>query len=165
MHLYGAPMGKLRIDKGTNNNAIKKKDGEERQGMTDTLLIWEEWEEERLGKDKTILQPKIGHIQGKEWGKQTMQIIDSPTEIRQQARITRITADEPDTETWLNQAYAEQDSGAGIRNLANRKLHGNDGIPGGHIKTRGNGQSDQLQELRTKSKMDNHHPETGKSEQ
>ena len=38
--------------------------------------------------------------------------------------------EEPDIETWLNQDYKEQDIDKSLRNLANRKEHGNDGIPG-----------------------------------
>ena len=50
--------------------------------------------------------------------------------IRQQAALTKIIQEEPDTETWLNREYDEQDIGRELRNLANRKAHGGDGIPG-----------------------------------
>ena len=76
-----------------------------------------------------------------------MRKIDSLTEIRQQEKLTNVIAEGPDTKPWLNQAYAEQDIGAEIRNLADRKARGNDGIPGGAYKPRFNGQSGQLQEL------------------
>ena len=36
----------------------------------------------------------------------------------------------PETETLLNQEYDEQDIGRELRNIANRKAHGSDGIPG-----------------------------------
>ena len=51
-------------------------------------------------------------------------------EIRQQAGLTQIMKGGPGTETWLNQDYTEQDIHREIRNLASRKSHGNDGIPG-----------------------------------
>ena len=51
-------------------------------------------------------------------------------EIRHQANMPQITKEEPDTETWINQDYADQDIGREIMDLARRKLHGNDGIPG-----------------------------------
>ena len=38
--------------------------------------------------------------------------------------------EEPEIETWRNQVYEEQDIDRELRNLANRKAHGNDGIPG-----------------------------------
>ena len=50
--------------------------------------------------------------------------------IRQQAVLTKITQEEPDTETWRNQEYDAPDIDRELRNLANRKAHGSDGIPG-----------------------------------
>ena len=38
--------------------------------------------------------------------------------------------EEPEIETWRNQVYEEQDIDRELRNLANRKAHGNGGIPG-----------------------------------
>ena len=51
--------------------------------------------------------------------------------IREQASLAMIIEEEePDTETWLNQEYAEQYVGIGIWNLSGRKSHGGDGIQG-----------------------------------
>ena len=41
----------------------------------------------------------------------------------------RIITEEPETETWRNQEYAERDIDGELRNLTNRKAHGSDGIP------------------------------------
>ena len=48
----------------------------------------------------------------------------------QQAMLTNIITEEPETETWPNQEYAEQAIGRELRNTAKRKEHGSDGIPG-----------------------------------
>ena len=49
--------------------------------------------------------------------------------IRKQEGLTQIMK-EPEIETWLNQDYKEQYFGKELRNLASRKAHENDGIPG-----------------------------------
>ena len=59
-----------------------------------------------------------------------MQVLGNIATIRQQGSLTKIIAEEPDTETWLIHEYTEQAIEIGIRNLANRKAHGNDRIPG-----------------------------------
>ena len=51
-------------------------------------------------------------------------------EIRKQAGLTQIMREEPESETWLNQDYKEQDIDRELGNLANRKAHGNGGVPG-----------------------------------
>ena len=63
-------------------------------------------------------------------GRRNNENIDSIAEIRQQGSLTDIISEEPDAEIWLNQAYAKQDIVAEIRNLPNRKAHGDDGLPG-----------------------------------
>ena len=59
-----------------------------------------------------------------------MEVMEYLQTIRQHASITKITQLEPETETWINQEYAEQDIDRRLRGLANRKAHGCDGIPG-----------------------------------
>ena len=66
--------------------------------------------------------------------KETMRKIDNLTEIRQRAKLTMVVSEEPDTETWINQAYAEQEIDTEISNLANRKANGNGRIPGEEYK-------------------------------
>ena len=51
-------------------------------------------------------------------------------DIREKAELTQIMWKKPDIETWLNQDYKEQDIDIELRNLALKKAHGNDGIPG-----------------------------------
>ena len=46
------------------------------------------------------------------------------------ADLTRIMSSKLEIETWMDQEYDEQDIGSEIRNLALKKAHGNDGIPG-----------------------------------
>ena len=55
-------------------------------------------------------------------------------EIRQKASMAQVIKEEPGTETWMNQAYTELDIGREIRNMASRKSHGNEGIPGAAYK-------------------------------
>ena len=50
--------------------------------------------------------------------------------ISKQARITRILQSETDIETWIGQEYKGQEIDIAHRNLAIRKAHGIDGIPG-----------------------------------
>ena len=59
-----------------------------------------------------------------------MDPLENLYEIRQQAGLTRITKEEPEIETWLNQDYKAQEIDREIRNLDSRKAHANDGIPG-----------------------------------
>ena len=49
---------------------------------------------------------------------------------RQPDMINKIISEEPETETWINQEYSEQDIGKELRNLANRIAHVGEGIPG-----------------------------------
>ena len=56
------------------------------------------------------------------------------TTDRKQSNVAKIIAEEQDNATWINQEYAEQDVDIGTRNLANRKSHGDDGIPGEEYK-------------------------------
>ena len=98
--------------------------------MKEALQRWDEWAKECFSKDQSPLKPRIEQITDQERGKDNTDIPESLIEIRHRASLTRIIAEEPDTETWINQAYAEQDIGVEIRNLANRGSHGNDGIPG-----------------------------------
>ena len=87
--------------------------------------------------DKDQLTPNIAHISDQELGKETMKISENVREIRQRDSLTHIIQEEPETETWINQAYTEQDVDREIRNLSDRKAHGNDGIPGdAHKETR-----------------------------
>ena len=62
--------------------------------------------------------------------KDGMGIPGNHIEIRQRECLTKSIDEEPDTETWLNQDRTEQDIDVDIRNSANRKAHGNDGIHG-----------------------------------
>ena len=50
--------------------------------------------------------------------------------IRQQEVLSGIIQEGTEEETWINQEYDEQDIDRELRNLANRKAHGGDGIPG-----------------------------------
>ena len=49
--------------------------------------------------------------------------------IRQQSALRKIIQEEPETEARPNQEYDERDIARELRNLVNRKEHGNDGIP------------------------------------
>ena len=46
---------------------------------------------------------------------------------RQQEAIAKTIQEEPETETWINQEYGEQDIDRELRNLENQKAHGSDG--------------------------------------
>ena len=59
-----------------------------------------------------------------------MKISENLREIRLQDILTQIIQDEPETETWINQAYAEQDIDREIWNLSDIKARGDGGIPG-----------------------------------
>ena len=59
-----------------------------------------------------------------------MQVTEDLQTIRKQAELTKIIQEEPDTETWIDQEYAERDIGPELRNLTNGKANGSDGIPG-----------------------------------
>ena len=120
---------RLRIDVNAKHIAIKKTDDAECQGMGEAMEIWEEWTAECISKKKGQLKPKISHIHDIEWGKE-IQVTEDLQTIRRQAEITKIIQEEPGTETWLNQEYAEQDINRELRNATNRKAHGRDGIPG-----------------------------------
>ena len=55
-----------------------------------------------------------------------MEISANLGEIPRQDSITQIKQEEPETETLLNQSYTEKDIDREIRNLADRKAHGNE---------------------------------------
>ena len=114
----------------SKNIAIKKTDGTEFQWMTETMKRWEDWAEECFSKKSDQLTPEILHIQELELGAEEMHIAEDIQLIRQHAALTMKIQEEPDTETWLNQEYDEQDIGRELRSLPNRKAHGSDGIPG-----------------------------------
>ena len=71
-----------------------------------------------------------------------MQVEEDLQTIRQHAAPTKRMQDEPETETWINQEYAE------VRNLENREAHGCEGIPGEAYKSTKKGQSRQKHESR-----------------
>ena len=105
--------------------------------MTETMKSWGEWTAEFFSKKPDQLTPKIVHIQELEWEEEEMHIDEDMQLIRQQAALTKIIQEEPDTETWRNQEYDEQDIGRELRNLENRKAHGSAGIKGeAYIATR-----------------------------
>ena len=91
---------------------------------------WEDWAAEFFSKKEDQLTPKIVHIQELGWGEEEMRIDEDLQIIRKQSALTKITQEEPDAETWLNQEYGERDIGRELRNLSNRKPNGIDGIPG-----------------------------------
>ena len=69
---------------------------------------WGEWTSECFRKHKDQLIPKIEHIHDLEWGKEETQVEEDLRTTRQKAAIAKIIQEEPETETWLNQEYAEQ---------------------------------------------------------
>ena len=78
--------------------AIKKTDGTECQEMTETMKRWGEWAEECFRKKENQITPKIEHIQELEWGNGEMQVNEDLQLIRQQAVLTKIIQEEPETE-------------------------------------------------------------------
>ena len=130
----------LRTNTKAKTVTIKKTDGAECQGVTETMERWGEWTEECFSKKAGQLTPKIVHIQELEWGKEEMRIDGDLQLIRKQTVLTKIAQEEPDAETRLNQEYDEQDIGRELRSVANRKAHGSDGIPGKAYKATRNGQ-------------------------
>ena len=117
-------------DKHESQEHSHKKDGTECQGMTETMKRWEEWAAECCSEKPDRLTSKIVHIPEQECAVEEMQIDEALRLTRQQEALRKIIQEEPDAETWLNSEYDEQDIGREIRNLANRKAHGSDGIPG-----------------------------------
>ena len=113
-----------------NQPIIKKKDGTERQGMGEMLKRWEEWTKERFSKEQNEMKPKITYIAEQEWGNNFIEAPRDLHRIREKSALMKITREQPEIETWLNQDYAEQDIDIELRNLALDKSHGNDGIPG-----------------------------------
>ena len=86
--------------------------------------------------DIGMLQPEQGPTNAKNrthtrtgMGKEEMHMGEDIQSIRRQAGLAKISQEDPETETWPNQEYDEQDIGRELRNLANRKAHGIDGIP------------------------------------
>ena len=63
-----------------------------------------------------------------------MQIKEDLPPTPQREELTKITQEEPETGTRINQEYAEQEIGRELRNLASRKANGSDGIPGEALK-------------------------------
>ena len=115
---------------GQNSKGWVKQDGTEFQGVDETLKRWGEWTNECFSKSQDSLKPRIEHISEEEWGKEVIKPPGNLYEIRRQAELTQIAKEEPGIETWINQDYEEQDINRELWNLANRKAHGNDGIPG-----------------------------------
>ena len=83
-----------------------------------------------IQQGKTILRPRIGRIRDLEWENGELQESQNIQIIRQQAMLTEIITEEPETEPWHNQEYAEQDIDRELRNMAYRKERGIDGVPG-----------------------------------
>ena len=119
----------LRMNKTANRVAIKKKGGSECHGLNETLKRSEEWAQECFVEGQARLKPQVGHS-GNRMGKEMATISPNIQEIRQRASLAQVIKEEPETGTWMNQAYTELDIDREIRNLANRKAHGGDGIPG-----------------------------------
>ena len=71
-------------------------------------------------------ETKIAHIHDHGWNIDTLRVPEILTDIRQHSSLTKIIAEDPEIDTWLNQAYTDQDIDVEIRNLANRKAHSND---------------------------------------
>ena len=118
------------MNKTANHVAVKKQYGAGCQGMGETLKRWEEWAKECFRKDQDSLKPRIEHITEGEWENDITKPPENLYEIRKHAGLTQIMNEEPEIETLLNQDYKEQDIGIELRNIPNRKSHGNDGIPG-----------------------------------
>lgn len=120
----------IRMNTMHSQAIIKKKDGKECEGMKEMLERWEEWTKECFSKEHKDLAPRIIHIAEQEWGKNFLTAPTDIKEIRGNADLTKIMNDKPEIESWLNQEYSEQDIETELRNLALKKAHGNDGIPG-----------------------------------
>ena len=67
-----------------------------------------EWAAEFIRKNMGRLKPKIEHIHDIEWGKEEFQLGEDLQTIRKRTALTKIIQ-EPETETWINQAYTEKD--------------------------------------------------------
>ena len=80
------------------------------------------------------MKPRIEHIPEEEWGKWNNKSTREHTWGKTPSEHTRIAKEEPEIETWRYQDYEEQDIDRELRNRANRKAHGNDGIPGAAYK-------------------------------
>ena len=80
---------------------------------------------------------------------------------RQHAALTKIITDEPETGTWLNPKYAEQEIGRELRNMENREAHGSDGIPGESYKETGKWEIAPIAKIMNKIKEGEKYRETG----
>ena len=78
--------------------------------------------------------------------------------------MNKIIQEEPDTETWISQGYDEQDLERELRNLANRKAHGSDGIPGEAYKETRTWATKPEQKSRTPLKQGGKYPKPGHAE-
>ena len=120
-------------------------DGPDCQGMRETMNRWAVVDIGVLQQGKTLLRPRIERTRDLGRGGE-IQVPENLQIARQQATHTKIITEEPETDTWLNQEYADQDIGRELRNMANRKAHGRDDIPGEVYKA-SNGQSPQPRKL------------------
>ena len=154
---------RLRTNTNAGNISIKKMDGTERQGMTETMKRLGEWAAEFFRKKEDQLTPKIEHIQELGWGGEEMQIGEGIQLIRQQEALAKIIQEEPETETWRNQEYDEQDIGREIRNLSGRKAHGSDGIPGDAYKATRKWATKPITRITNATKQGKY-PKTGRTE-
>ena len=87
-------------------------------------------------------KPEIEHIHDLEWEKRNWNNGKHKT-ISAQSRLTILSKEEPEIETWMNQEYTEQDIDEDIRTLANMKGRGSDGISGEAYKATRNGKPTQ----------------------
>ena len=122
--------------------------------MTETMKRWGELTAECFSKKPGQLTPEIVHMPEQEWAEEEMQIDEDIRLIRQQEALTKIIQEEPDAEKWLDREYDEQDIGRELRNLANRKAHGSDGIPGEAYKSTRTWAIKHITKSRTPSKQE-----------
>ena len=94
------------------------------------LERWGEWTKECFSKEQKELKPMIEHIAEQEWEQTFLKAPKNLQTIRGNAKLTKITKNKPEIEAWMNREYTEQDIETEIKNLALKKAHGNDGIPG-----------------------------------
>ena len=156
---------KLRMNSTNNHISIKKKDGTECQGMGETLERWEEWTKECFIKEQKSLTPNIEHIRGPEWGKPFTQTSANLQEIRKHSMLTQMMENRPEIETWLNQDYTEQNIDVVLRNLALRKSHGNDGVPGEEYKSTAMWAITPITKITNLIKMEDPYQKNGQKEQ
>ena len=97
--------------------------------MGETKRGWEECAGECFRRENRT-KPKIERIRDLERGKYEVGINEDLKKISEQERLTKLTTKETEIETWQNHDYAGLDIDGELRELANRKAHGSDGIPG-----------------------------------